>query len=202
MLPLADVEAVTDPSCPDLTGRVLEMMAAVGYRADHPVARRAIEWLKRNQSPAGGWWGRWGINYIYGTSAALSGLRAIGADLNQPWIKRAVAWLKSKQNSDGGWGESPLVGQGSGLARPRRQHRVADRVGADRRCSPARTESASTVTRGVQWLAERQNDAGRVGRNRFHRHRLSEPFLSALLDVRALFSADGAGAFPQTARRR
>ncbi len=90
-LPLADVEAVTDPSCPDLTGRVLEMMASVGYRAEHPVAKRAIEWLKRNQSPAGGWWGRWGINYIYGTFSALSGLRAIGVDINEPWIKRAVS---------------------------------------------------------------------------------------------------------------
>ena len=87
-LPLADVEAVTDPSCPDLTGRVLEMMASVGYRADHPVAKRAIEWLKKNQSSAGGWWGRWGVNYIYGTFSALSGLRAIGVDMNEPWIKR------------------------------------------------------------------------------------------------------------------
>src|SRR5208337_1771224 len=88
--------------------RVLEMMASVGYRTEHPVAKRAIEWLKRNQSPAGGWWGRWGINYIYGTFSALSGLRAIGVDINEPWIKRAVQWLKSKQNPDGGWGESPL----------------------------------------------------------------------------------------------
>ncbi len=126
-LPLADVEAVTDPSCPDLTGRVLEMMAAVGYRTEHPVAKRAIEWLKKNQSPAGGWWGRWGINYIYGTFSALSGLRAIGVDINEPWIKRAVAWLKSKQNPDGGWGESPLSdkdpawhGRGPALRRKRR----------------------------------------------------------------------------------
>ncbi len=57
----------------DLTGRVLEMMAAVGYRADHPVARRAIEWLKREQEADGSWWGRWGVNYIYGTFSALSG---------------------------------------------------------------------------------------------------------------------------------
>ena len=70
-LPLADVEAVTDPSCPDLTGHVLEMMASVGYRADHPVAKRAIEWLKKNQANHGGWWGRWGINYLYGTLTAL-----------------------------------------------------------------------------------------------------------------------------------
>ncbi|HVN27863.1 MAG TPA: squalene--hopene cyclase, partial [Candidatus Binataceae bacterium] len=105
-LPLADVEAVTDPSCPDLTGRVLEMLGALGRTADDPVAARAIRWLQRNQSPEGSWWGRWGVNHIYGTFSALLGLRAIGIDLREPWIRRAVSWLKSKQNPDGGWGES------------------------------------------------------------------------------------------------
>ena len=88
--PFADVEASTDPDCADLTGRVLEMMAAVGYNPDHPVASRAIAWLKRDQKPDGSWWGRWGVSYIYGTFSALSGLRAIGVDLNEDWIKRAV----------------------------------------------------------------------------------------------------------------
>jgi len=81
-LPLADVEAVTDPSCADLTGRVLEMMGTVGYRADHPIACRAVAWLKRHQTPEGAWWGRWGVAYIYGTFSALAGLRAVGVDLN------------------------------------------------------------------------------------------------------------------------
>src|SRR5216683_4443866 len=107
--PFADVQAATDPTCADLTGSVLEMMAAVGYRADHPVARRAIAWLKRDQKPDGSWWGRWGVSYVYGTFSALSGLRAIGADLSEPWIKRAASWLKSVQNPDGGWGESCLA---------------------------------------------------------------------------------------------
>ncbi|MGH7815071.1 MAG: squalene--hopene cyclase [Candidatus Binataceae bacterium] len=158
-VPLADVEAVTDPSCPDLTGRVLEMMAATGYRANHPVAMRAIRWLKRNQSPAGGWWGRWGINYIYGSSAALSGLRAIGADVNAPWIKRAAAWLKSKQNADGGWGESPLSdqdpawhGRGTSTASQTAWALIGLIAGED-----GISESAM---RGARWLAERQNDAG------------------------------------------
>ena len=84
--PFADVEAATDPTCADLTGRVLEMMAAVGYRSDHPVARRAIAWLKRDQKSDGSWWGRWGVSYLYGTFSALSGLRAIGADMSEPWI--------------------------------------------------------------------------------------------------------------------
>ncbi len=158
-LPLADVEAVTDPSCADLTGRVLEMMAAVGYRADHPVARRAIAWLKRNQTPEGAWWGRWGVAYIYGTFSALSGLRAAGADLNQPWIKRAVAWLRSKQNSDGGWGESPLAdrdpawrGRGSSTASQTAWAVIGLLAGED--------GISEQLIRGVQWLAERQNEEG------------------------------------------
>jgi squalene-hopene/tetraprenyl-beta-curcumene cyclase len=158
-IPLADVEAVTDPSCADLTGRVLEMMGAVGYRVDHPVARRAIAWLKRNQTSDGAWWGRWGVAYIYGTSSALSGLRAVGADLSEPWIKRAVAWLKSKQNADGGWGESPLAdkdrawrGRGTSTASQTAWALIALLAGED--------EISDAVLRGVQWLAERQNDSG------------------------------------------
>jgi len=158
-LPLADVEAVTDPSCPDLTGRVLEMMGAVGYRTEHPVAKRAIEWLKKNQSPAGGWWGRWGINYIYGTFSALSGLRAIGVDINEPYIKRAVAWLKSKQNPDGGWGESPLSdkdplwhGRGTSTASQTAWALIGLIAGEE--------SISENAMRGAQWLSERQNDEG------------------------------------------
>ncbi|MGC1341974.1 MAG: squalene--hopene cyclase [Candidatus Binataceae bacterium] len=158
-LPLADVEAVTDPSCADLTGRVLEMMGAVGYKPNHPVARRAIEWLKKNQSADGAWWGRWGVAYIYGTFSALSGLQAIGYDMNQAWIRRAVDWLKSKQNADGGWGESPLAdkdpawrGRGVSCASQTAWAMIGLVAG-----EAAISESAM---RGAQWLTERQNDAG------------------------------------------
>ncbi len=158
-VPLADVEAVTDPSCPDLTGRVLEMMASVGYRTDHPVATRAIEWLKKNQASAGGWWGRWGINYIYGTFSALSGLRAIGVDINEPWIKRAVNWLKSKQNPDGGWGESPLSdrdpawhGRGTSTASQTAWAMIGLIAGEQ--------GLSEHAMRGAQWLSEQQNDEG------------------------------------------
>jgi squalene-hopene/tetraprenyl-beta-curcumene cyclase len=155
----ADTEAATDPTCPDLTGRVLEMMAAVGYRADHPVARRAIEWLKREQEDDGSWWGRWGVNYVYGTFSALSGLRALGVDVNQPWIKRAVAWLKSVQNADGGWGESCLSdkdpawrGRGNSTASQTAWAIIGLLAGED--------EVSPAVMRGVQWLVERQREAG------------------------------------------
>jgi squalene-hopene/tetraprenyl-beta-curcumene cyclase len=157
--PFADVEASTDPTCPDLTGRVLEMMAAVGYRADHPVARRAIAWLKREQDADGAWWGRWGVNYVYGTFSALSGLRAIGVDTNEPWIKRAAGWLKSVQNADGGWGESclsdtDLTYKGRGTSTP------SQTAWAIIGLLAGEDELSDSVMRGVTWLTERQRDTG------------------------------------------
>jgi len=158
-LPFADVEAVTDPTCPDLTGRVLEMVAAVGYRAEHPVARRAIAWLRNNQDADGSWWGRWGVNHIYGTFSALAGLRAIGVDPSQPWIRRAVAWLKDHQNPDGGWGESPLSdrdrswrGRGDSTASQTAWGLIGLLAGED--------GISDNVTRAVDWLLERQNEDG------------------------------------------
>jgi squalene-hopene/tetraprenyl-beta-curcumene cyclase len=165
-LPLADVEAVTDPSCADLTGRVLEMMAAVGYQQDHPVARRSIEWLRRNQQADGAWWGRWGVAYLYGTFSALSGLRAIGYDMKQQWIQRAVEWLKSRQNPDGGWGESPLAdrdpawrGRGTSTASQTAWATIGLLAGED--------EVSEPLLRGVQWLLERQNESGAWDENEF-----------------------------------
>lgn len=105
-IPFADLEALIDPPTADLTGRMLELMGTFGYPKDTPAAVRALEFLKRNQEPEGPWWGRWGVNYIYGTWSVLCGLKAIGEDPSQTYIRKAVTWLKSKQNIDGGWGES------------------------------------------------------------------------------------------------
>lgn len=157
--PFADAEAATDPTCPDLAGRVLEMMAAVGYRADHPAARHAIGWLKREQEADGSWWGRWGVNHIYGSFSALSGLRTIGADMREPWIRRAADWLKSVQNADGGWGESCLSdkdpawrGRGTSTASQTAWALIGLLAGED--------EISDHVMRGAGWLLERQNENG------------------------------------------
>jgi squalene-hopene/tetraprenyl-beta-curcumene cyclase len=107
-IPFADHHALLDPSTSDLTGRCLEMLGALGYDRSHPAVAPALAFLKREQERDGSWYGRWGVNYIYGTWSVLAGLRAIGEDLSQPYIRRAVAWLESKQNPDGGWGESCL----------------------------------------------------------------------------------------------
>ncbi len=105
-IPFADLEALIDPPTADLTGRMLELMGTFNYPKDDPAAVRALDFIKKNQDPDGPWWGRWGVNYIYGTWSVLCGLQAIGEDPAQPYIRKAVNWLISKQNPDGGWGES------------------------------------------------------------------------------------------------
>jgi len=104
-LPFGDLEAMIDPSTADLTGRVLELLGLLGYTLYHVSAKKAVEFLKRNQDADGTWWGRWGVNYIYGTSAVLIGLNSIGEDMSKPYVRRAVRWFMSVQNRDGGWGE-------------------------------------------------------------------------------------------------
>lgn len=105
-IPFADHKAMLDKSCPDLTGRVLETFGSLGYPAQYPPARKAIRCLKKQQERDGSWYGRWGVNYIYGTWSALSGLSAMGLEPTCPEIQRGAAWLKQVQNLDGGWGET------------------------------------------------------------------------------------------------
>ena len=105
-VPFADHNAILDPSCCDVTARVLEILGNLGYRPSHPAIRHATRFLKEKQEPDGAWYGRWGVNYIYGTSQVLRGLRAIGVDMNEPWIERGRDWLEVRQNEDGGWGET------------------------------------------------------------------------------------------------
>ncbi|MGE0680106.1 MAG: squalene--hopene cyclase [Candidatus Binatia bacterium] len=107
-MPFGDMKAMIDPPTADLAGRLLEMMGTFGYDLDFGPARRALQFLHKEQEADGSWWGRWGVNYIYGTWSVLMGLRAIGEDLNRPYVRRALAWLKSRQNPDGGWGEDCL----------------------------------------------------------------------------------------------
>jgi squalene-hopene/tetraprenyl-beta-curcumene cyclase len=105
-VPFADHNAMLDPTCPDITGRVLEALAACGISNQHQAVRRGVEYLKRTQEADGSWYGRWGVNYIYGTFLALRGLRDSGEDEREAYILRAGEWLRAIQNADGGWGES------------------------------------------------------------------------------------------------
>jgi squalene-hopene/tetraprenyl-beta-curcumene cyclase len=105
-IPFADHGALLDPSTEDLTGRGLEMLGLLGYDLTHPAASRGLGFLQRTQRRDGPWYGRWGVNYIYGTWSVLRGLRAIGEDTEGEYVRRAVRWLLASQNEDGGWGET------------------------------------------------------------------------------------------------
>ena len=105
-VPFADHNAMLDPSCPDITGRVLEALSRCGLGANHPAIKRGVDYLLRAQEADGSWYGRWGVNYIYGTFLALRGLRASGLSENEPFIQQALEFIRAYQNRDGGWGES------------------------------------------------------------------------------------------------
>ncbi len=107
-VPFADHNAMIDPSTADLTARGLETFSNLGHDGSYPPARRAIEFLLREQEQDGSWYGRWGCNYLYGTWLALWGLKCIGGDMRSAWARKAGTWLRGCQNEDGGWGELPL----------------------------------------------------------------------------------------------
>ena len=125
-IPFADHNAMQDPSCPDITGRVLECLGHNGFTPHDPIVQRAIEFIQSQQDTDGAWWGRWGVNYVYGTWQVLTGLQAVGEDMNAPYIQRAAAWLQSVQKPDGSFGETcpqlrrPLHSKAKAKAPPRK----------------------------------------------------------------------------------
>jgi squalene-hopene/tetraprenyl-beta-curcumene cyclase len=105
-IPFADHNAMLDPPTVDITGRILEMLATYGYTKDDPRVEKAIKFVRTEQEPDGSWFGRWGVNYIYGTMLVLRGLEAIGVDHHEPYVQQGAEWLRMVQNPDGGWGET------------------------------------------------------------------------------------------------
>ena len=103
-VPFADFMTPLDPTSPDVTAHMLELMGEV--KGHTQAQERAIAYLKRQQEADGPWYGRWGVNYIYGTGLTMAGLRAVGESPDREYIRRAAAWLESCQNRDGGWGET------------------------------------------------------------------------------------------------
>jgi squalene-hopene/tetraprenyl-beta-curcumene cyclase len=105
-IPFADHNAMLDPSTSDITARMLEMFSYYAVTCESRAGRRAMEFLRREQEADGSWYGRWGVNYVYGTWQAIRGLTAIGVDPADPMVRHAAQWLESMQNPDGGWGET------------------------------------------------------------------------------------------------
>lgn len=104
-LPFADHGALLDPPTADVTARCISMLGQLGEGRDSPRMAAAIEYLRHEQESDGSWFGRWGVNYIYGTWSVLCALNAVGMKPEEPMVARATHWLKAIQNPDGGWGE-------------------------------------------------------------------------------------------------
>jgi squalene-hopene/tetraprenyl-beta-curcumene cyclase len=105
-IPFADHNAMLDPPTVDITGRILEMLATYGYDKNHPAVKKALKFIRDEQEPDGSWFGRWGVNYIYGTMQVLRGLQAMDIDDHEPYVQQAAEWIRMVQNPDGGWGET------------------------------------------------------------------------------------------------
>ena len=105
-IPFCDFGEVLDPPSADVTAHVVESLAMCGFSRNHPALEKALKYLYSEQEDDGSWFGRWGVNYIYGTGAVLPALMALGDTKETPAVRKALEWLASKQNADGGWGES------------------------------------------------------------------------------------------------
>ncbi len=104
-VPFADHNAMLDPECADITARILELLGYENYGLDNPQVKKAIQFIREHQEEDGSWYGRWGVNYIYGTWQVLRGLRALDFNMQKRWVVKAREWLESVQHEDGGWGE-------------------------------------------------------------------------------------------------
>ena len=158
-VPFADHKALLDPATVDVTSRILWMLAKWGFNKQHPQVKRAIEFVKERQEIDGCWFGRWGVNYIYGTFLALNGLRAIGEDMKDRFSRKAVRWLESHQNEDGGWGETCQSYTEPSL-RGRCKSTASQTAWALLGLIAADEAQSSVVERGVAYLIDTQKKSG------------------------------------------
>ena len=158
-LPFSDFGETLDPPSVDVTAHILEMFGKLGYPRDYLPLGRAYDYIRREQEDDGSWFGRWGVNYIYGIGAVLPALAAVGEDIDQHYIRRAVDWIVSHQNSDGGWGEScgsyvdpELHGVGPSTASQTAWALLALLAGNE--------GDSTAVSRGVDYLVNGQTEEG------------------------------------------
>jgi squalene-hopene/tetraprenyl-beta-curcumene cyclase len=158
-IPFADHNAMLDPPTVDITGRILEMLASYGYTRDDKRVQKAIKFIMSEQEPDGSWFGRWGVNYIYGTFLVLRGLEAIGVDHLEPQVQQAAEWIRMVQNPDGGWGETcgsyddPDT-RGIGPSTP------SQTAWALLGLLSAGDDRSDSIAKGVRWLLTRQSPEG------------------------------------------
>jgi squalene-hopene/tetraprenyl-beta-curcumene cyclase len=156
-VPFADHNAMLDPTCPDITGRVMECLCRCGM-AGHDAVRRGVKYLLKVQEKDGSWYGRWGVNYIYGSFLAMRGLTASRAPEAVDAVAKAARWLRGIQNPDGGWGES--------CASYERDYFVSAASCASQTAwavlglQAAGDRDSTQLRRGIQFLLERQRADG------------------------------------------
>jgi squalene-hopene/tetraprenyl-beta-curcumene cyclase len=158
-IPFADHNAMLDPPTVDITGRMLEMLAQYGFTRKDPRVEKAVQFILREQESDGSWFGRWGVNYLYGTFLVLRGLEAMGMWNHEPVIQQAAEWIRMVQNADGGWGETcgtydDPAQRGIGPSTP---SQTAWAVLGLLAAGDTRSDS---VAKGVRWLVERQHGDG------------------------------------------
>ena len=158
-IPFADHNAMLDPPTVDITGRMLEMLAQYGFTRKDPRVEKAVQFILKEQEPDGSWFGRWGVNYLYGTFLVLRGLEAMGMWNHEHAVQQAAEWIRMVQNADGGWGETCGTyddpnQRGIGPSTP---SQTAWAVLGLLAAGDTRSDS---VAKGVRWLIERQHKDG------------------------------------------
>jgi squalene-hopene/tetraprenyl-beta-curcumene cyclase len=158
-IPFADHNAMIDPPTVDITGRILEMLSAYGYTRRDPRVEKAVQFILREQEPDGSWYGRWGVNYLYGTFLVLRGLEAMGVWSQETPILQAAEWIRMVQNADGGWGETcgsydDPTQRGIGPSTP---SQTAWAVLGLLAAGDTRSDS---VAKGIRWLISKQLPSG------------------------------------------
>jgi squalene-hopene/tetraprenyl-beta-curcumene cyclase len=159
-IPFADHGALLDPPTADLTARCISMLAQLGEPADSPRMRSALAWLEREQLADGSWFGRWGVNYVYGTWSVLCALNAAGLAASSPMMVKGADWLVAIQNRDGGWGEGcesyKLDYRGYEPAPSAASQTAWALLGL---MAAGRIDHPAT-SRGIAWLAAHQDENG------------------------------------------
>ena len=159
-IPFADHGALLDPPTVDVSARCIGLLAQTGVGMDDPRMKAAVGYIEQDQEADGSWFGRWGVNYIYGTWSALCALNGAGVDPQAPMVRKAVDWLVKIQNPDGGWGEScdsyALDYTGYEPAESRASQTAWALLGL----MAAEENDHPAVARGIAWLQANQDASG------------------------------------------
>ena len=158
-VPFADHNAMLDPPTVDITGRILEMLAAYGYTRRDKRVEKAVQFILKEQQPDGSWFGRWGVNYLYGTFLVLRGLQAMEYSYLEPAVQQAAEWIRMVQNPDGGWGETcgTYDDPGQRGVGPSTPSQTAWALLGLLAANDTRSDS---VAKGIRWLIEHQHEDG------------------------------------------